>query len=429
MTDRYLSPAPLPFCRGCGHHLVVRNTALALERLGLSPLEVVLVTDIGCHGLVDSFFHTHTVHGLHGRSTALAAGISASLEHGKVIAYLGDGGAVIGLQHLIEAAHRNFNMTVILHNNMLYGMTGGQPSGATPCGYRTPTCPDGTRYRGYNICRRVHTAGAVSAHRVIGKGDFSDAIAHALSVKGFALVEVMEHCVSYGSKHNPGLKMEEIVNRAGLELEHLANPDAAPFRAEIRTGLNSLLDIEPVSRRFDSPLDRRISILLGGSAGEGIQVAAGLFARAAVASGLNVAQKGTYPVTVGIGYSAAEIILAPEPVLHAGYITPNAAVITSTDGLNHFGPALEKMTSGYVLIDESLPAPKTGAEVSTAAIRKTAGPKGAALYGLLLFLSRQGLFPPEALREEVSQSKLSGRIDINRLCDIAAQSHAGKTIP
>jgi len=426
MTERYLDPSPLPFCGGCGHALVVRNTARALARLDLAPLDVVIVTDIGCHGLIDSHFRTHTVHGLHGRSVALAAGIAACMDRTKVIAYIGDGGAVIGLQHLIEAAHRNFNMTVIVHNNMLYGMTGGQPSGVTPCGYRTPTCPEGVRERGYDVCQRVHTAGAASARRVIGRGDFSEAIVEALTVGGFALVEVLEHCASYGIKHNPGRSLDHIARDAGLGCETLRNPVMQPFRVAPRPNCPSLLDVRPIVPRYSAALNHRISVLLGGSAGEGVQVAAELFARAAIASGLSATTKGAYPVTVGVGYSVAEIILSPEPILHTGYISPDAAVITSADGLRHFQTAIEGMDSGSVLIDRSLPPPRTNAALYAADIRGLAGARGAALYALLLFLQQCRCFPPEALRDEIANSKLADKIDLDRLYAAAIEPTAGR---
>ena len=144
MSDFLTSPR-FPYCQGCGHHLVARNTVRALESLSLRPLDVVLVTDIGCHGIVDRAFATHTVHGLHGRAAALGAGIAMALPAGKkVIVYIGDGGATIGLQHLLEAARLNVDMTVVVHNNMLYGMTGGQPSGLTPPGFRTVITPHGS---------------------------------------------------------------------------------------------------------------------------------------------------------------------------------------------------------------------------------------------------------------------------------------------
>lgn len=416
MSKLFLSDSDLPFCPGCGHALVVRNTARALEKLGLKALDVVLVTDIGCHGIIDRSFHTHTVHGIHGRSVALAAGIAAGLPEGKtVIAFLGDGGAVIGLQHLIEAAHRNFNLTAIVFNNMLYGMTGGQPSGLTPCGYRTPTHPEGTKERGADLCRRLHAAGAASVERIICRGDFSAAIVRAISTPGFSLVEVMEQCPSYGSKHNPGRPVEDLVRAAGLPLEHLLNPDATPCRFPVQENKPSLLDLEPIPRRHESGLSCRISIMLGGSAGEGVQSAAELFARAAVSSGLSATKRGWYPVTVGTGYSAADIVISPKPILYAGTAVPDLTILTSTDGFRRCAPALRSMRTGWVLLDEALPEPETGAKVMRAPLRRTAGRRGAALYALALLLREQNLFPLSALLEAHRQSKLSARLDLEKL--------------
>jgi 2-oxoglutarate ferredoxin oxidoreductase subunit beta len=416
VNGRFLTDSPLPFCGGCGHGLVVRNTEKALERLGLSPLDVVLVTDIGCHGIIDGHFLTHTVHGLHGRAVALAAGIAAGLPERKtVLVYVGDGGAVIGLQHLVEAAHHNFNMSVIVHNNMLYGMTGGQPSGATPCGYRTPTCPAGKAEPGYDLCQRVHSAGAASAHRVLGKGDFSDVIVEAITTPGFAMVEVMEHCSSYGVKHNPERSLEAIVRDAGLSMEPLRNPVTKPFRVESCAEAPSLLAVDPIDRRFRAGLDRRISILLGGSAGEGVQVAAETFARAAIAAGLSATKKGIYPVTVGVGYSVAEIILSPEPILYAAAITPDLVALTSLDGFNYYQRVLTEMRSGHILLDEKLPDPVTGATVTRADIRQPAGKRGAALYALALLARQHRLFPTAAIVEELARGRFAGKLDIGHL--------------
>jgi 2-oxoglutarate ferredoxin oxidoreductase subunit beta len=102
-TTRFLTDGELPFCKGCGHSQVTKNTEKALAKLGFNPLDVILVTDIGCHGIIDKFFLTHTVHGLHGRAVAIAGGISLGMsEPGKkIIVFIGDGGATkIGRAHV-----------------------------------------------------------------------------------------------------------------------------------------------------------------------------------------------------------------------------------------------------------------------------------------------------------------------------------------
>ena len=82
MDNRFLIDSKdLPFCKGCGHAGVAQNTEKALQKLGYHPLDVIFVTDIGCHGIIDKSLRSHTVHGLHGRSVALAGGIAAGLPH------------------------------------------------------------------------------------------------------------------------------------------------------------------------------------------------------------------------------------------------------------------------------------------------------------------------------------------------------------
>ena len=77
--SEFLAKPDFPYCKGCGHHLIARNTVRALEALECDPLDVVLVTDIGCHGIVDASFATHTIHGLHGRAVALGSGVSVAV--------------------------------------------------------------------------------------------------------------------------------------------------------------------------------------------------------------------------------------------------------------------------------------------------------------------------------------------------------------
>ncbi len=231
MTGRFLSTENLPFCKGCGHGLVAGALEKALGRIeNLDPRDLIVVTDIGCIGIIDRQFKAHTVHGLHGRSTALATGISMGLDDPgkKIIVFIGDGGATIGLQHILEAAHRNVNMTVLVHNNMLYGMTGGQPSGLTPCGFKTSTMPDGRPDGGMDICRLAYSAGAACARRLYALGDITDALEEALLVPGFSLLEAVEICPSYGVKFNPGKNFRTSPPTPVLSLSYFATIPAPP---------------------------------------------------------------------------------------------------------------------------------------------------------------------------------------------------------
>lgn len=419
----FLTASQLPFCKGCGHHLVARNTVRALEALNLSPLDVVLVTDIGCHGIAEREFTTHTVHGLHGRSVALAAGIALGLPEGdrkKVIVYLGDGGAIIGLQHLLVAARYNVDITVILHNNMLYGMTGGQPSGLTPQGFRTVITPGGSTLPPHHLCQLVQYAGAPYARRVFGQGNFSDAIREALEVEGFSLVEVLELCPSHGAKMNPGMRLKDLAREAGYEPGFWKNEPRPPLRLVQRGNLPSLLDdLEPVRVRFASPLPAgaRVTVVLSGSAGEGVQMAAEFLAQAAMASGLYATKKGSYPVTVGTGFSEAEVVLSRDPIDYHGVSEPDMVIVTSEDGLQRGLSLVREMTRGIVWLDASLPAPDTGAEVRVRQFRKPYGGRNAALSSVLTFARETGLVPAKSLTETIRNSSIGPKLPADLLAE------------
>ncbi len=388
----------LPYCPGCTHHHVTRQTAKALEKLGVSPLDVVLVTDIGCHGIADAVFATHTVHGLHGRSTAIAAGIAMALPAGKkVVVFIGDGGATIGLQHILEAARMNVPLTVVVHNNFLYGMTGGQPSGLTPPEFKTMVAPEGTHLPHHNLCELVHEAGAAFAARVVGLGDFSSTLADAFAQDGFALVEVLEMCTSYTPKFNPDFKLRQVAEAAGYAVGSWTNPPRPPFRLQFRGGKPSLLSqLKLVARQENVGLMRRLAIVLAGSAGEGVQYAAESLARAAVSGGLHATKKGSYPVTVGVGFSAAEILLSPHPIRYHGITEPDFLVITSEDGLHWAKPKLATMRSGRVFVDASLPQLESPVPVERRDFRTPFGAKNAALLALAT-VAQEEAFLPEAL--------------------------------
>jgi 2-oxoglutarate ferredoxin oxidoreductase subunit beta len=416
MSD-FLIDAAFPYCKGCGHHLIARNTVRALEDIGVRPLDVVLVTDIGCHGIVDRNFATHTVHGLHGRAAALGGGIAmgmAPMDIGagkQVIVFVGDGGATIGLQHLLEMARLNVDMAVVVHNNFVYGMTGGQPSGLTPTGYRTLITPQGNPLPKHDLCQLVHDAGAPYARRVIGQGDFSAALREALEVEGFALVEVLELCPGHGTKMNPGLRLRELAKRPGCEPGVWVGEQRPAFHLVRRDGLPSLLDeVKGMRISFESPLEGRMAVLVSGSAGEGVQRASEFLVQAAIVCGLHVTKKGSFPVTVGVGFSDAEMVLSRDPIDYHGVSQPDVVIVASADGLHHNLERIQAMDGGTVWLDASLEVPETGAQVRVVDLRGRAGPRSAALYGLMVFARETGVVPPGALAQAVRESDIGDRV-------------------
>lgn len=415
---RFLTGSELPFCKGCGHSLVAQNTDRALRKIGLDPLDVVVVTDIGCHGIIDKSFLTHTVHGLHGRAVALGAGISAGMNDPakKVLAFIGDGGATIGMQHLIGAAHLGFNMTVVIHNNMLYGMTGGQPSEFTPMGFKTPTLPEGAAKPGMDICELITAAGASYVSRVIGVGDYSDTLAQAFGAQGFSLVEVMEICPSYGVKANPGMKLPRVIEQAGLAVKTFVSGKDKSFKIPANPAPSNLLGPGlMIEVKHNHRLSGPRSIMLAGSAGEGVQSAAEFFIRAAMSAGLHATKKGSYPVTVGVGFSVSEIIVSPDPILYTGSPIPDVLLITSADGLAYARQTAAKMSAGLLMVDRSLEIPATGAEAVQMPFREKGGRRKSSLYSMFAYLGRTAIFPREALKEVFLADKMSAKTDVEAL--------------
>lgn len=422
MYRKFLEEDKLPFCKGCGHSLVANNIELALQKNNYSILDVIIVTDIGCHGIIDKSFKTHTIHGLHGRSVALASGISVGLNNPnkKIIALIGDGGATIGMQHIIDAAHHNFNITVIVHNNMLYGMTGGQPSEFTPYGFKTTTTPEGMKREGYDICQMAVTAGASFVSRVIGTVDFSDVLSKAFATKGFSLVEVMEICPSYGVKANPGMKLKNIIEEAGLEVKTFIEKEIDYYKPELRTRTKRLLfDEEKIDIKYKSELKKPVDILLSGSAGEGVQSAAELFAKAAVKSGLNVSKKGSYPVTVGVGFSSADIKISPNEILFTGTKEPDIIIVTSQEGLDFSSTTIKNSNNSIIFSDTSLSLPNTNAKIIEYDFRNKVSTKNVSLYALLYFLNYSKTFPIEAFIDTIKEDKISAKLDFDTLLNFS----------
>lgn len=202
---RYLRQETLPtaFCSGCGCGTVLRTFVQAIDELGLSPEEMVMVTGIGCSSWIPSpYFKADTLHTTHGRPVAFATGVKVMLPNMKVIIIAGDGDiAGIGGNHLIHAARRNIDLNVFMVNNWNYGMTGGQVSPTTPMGARTTTTPYNNIEPPLKAAELVAAAGAnfVARWTTYHVFDLVKAMKHAITKKGFSFIEIISQCpVSYG---------------------------------------------------------------------------------------------------------------------------------------------------------------------------------------------------------------------------------------
>jgi len=205
---KYLRQEVLPttMCLGCGGGTVLNIFANAVDELGIDPKDLVMVSGIGCSAWIPSpYFKADTLHTTHGRPIAFATGIKVGLPDKYVVVISGDGDlAGIGGNHLLHAARRNIDIAVILVNNFIHGMTGGQVAPTTPFGAKTTTTPYGNIEHPLNISETVAAAGASYVARWTTAHPFMllKSIKKALTKKGFALVEVISQCpVQFGQRN------------------------------------------------------------------------------------------------------------------------------------------------------------------------------------------------------------------------------------
>ncbi len=398
MPESILIGKEIPFCPGCGHTVTVNGIAKALENMRVAPLDVILVSDIGCCGLIDNLVKCHTVHGLHGRAAALATGVAMGLDDPDkiVIAVQGDGGATIGLQHLLEASRLNVNMNLIVHNNMVYGMTGGQISGLSPEEFKAIRLPEQQEVPPYDICELAYRAGASYSCRTFVGMDVDAKLEEAFRTNGFSIVEVVETCPVYGVKK--AKELQELMQHGEVTLKNDRSPARTP-----KKDVPSITDsLHVVESKYDSPLKTRLEIVIAGSAGEGVQSAGELLASAGLSAGLHTSRKGEYPVTVGTGFSIAEVILSREKILYTGIESPDVMIITSKDGLAKGKERIGEKTR--LVMDSQLEVP-SGKEAMIADFRSGSGRRGITLSAIAYWLKQSGIIPLDALIDAAKTSK------------------------
>ncbi|OPX34703.1 MAG: 2-oxoacid:ferredoxin oxidoreductase subunit beta [Desulfobacteraceae bacterium 4484_190.1] len=213
LRERYM---PHLWCAGCGHGIVMNNLIRAIIDLGLSKNDIVMVTGIGCSSRISGYLDFHTLHTLHGRALAFATGVKLARPELSIIVPMGDGDAVaIGGNHFIHAARRNIDVTSIIMNNSIYGMTGGQFSPLTGHDKKATTAPFGSIDHPFDTVRLAMGAGAsfvartTTYHVTSMKNILKKAIMH----KGFSVVEILSQCPTYfGTKNKMGNAVDMLNN-------------------------------------------------------------------------------------------------------------------------------------------------------------------------------------------------------------------------
>ncbi len=196
---------PHLWCPGCGHGTVLNGMLRAIDELGLSKNEIVMVSGIGCSSRISGYVDFHTLHTIHGRALAFATGVKMSRPELNLIVPMGDGDALaIGGNHFIHAARRNIDITAIVMNNRIYGMTGGQYSPLSGYGTIATTAPYTNIDHDFDVVELSKAAGATFVARTTSYHvhQISDVIKTAILHEGFSVVEILSQCPTYFGRKN-----------------------------------------------------------------------------------------------------------------------------------------------------------------------------------------------------------------------------------
>lgn len=191
------------WCPGCGNFSIlsaIRNVLAQLDEEGFPIEDVVLVSGIGCHGKIADYLNVNSFYSIHGRTLPVATAIKLANPDLKVICFSGDGDSLAeGLDHLVFAAKRNIDLTLIMHDNRVYGLTTGQYTPTSPYGFKGKSTPRGSAELPMNPAELMLVSGASFVARGYTHGIdllqklFREAITH----KGFSFVDVLQVCVTY----------------------------------------------------------------------------------------------------------------------------------------------------------------------------------------------------------------------------------------
>jgi len=226
--EQHIRPGKLPhiWCPGCGHGIIMKGMIRAFDTCGLKKDNTAIVSGIGCASRLPGYMDYNTLHTAHGRAAAFATGVKMAKPEMDVIVVGGDGdGTAIGGNHFIHACRRNINMTYIIMNNSIYGMTGGQFSPCTPTGAKASTTAYGNPDPTFDVAKLAIGAGATFVARgtAYHATQIDKLIAEGIQHKGLAVIEILDDCPTTYGRRNKFRSVVDMMKR----LKDIAVPVAA----------------------------------------------------------------------------------------------------------------------------------------------------------------------------------------------------------
>ncbi len=405
--DSLLNPdRPPVFCPGCAHEKVVHVMDQALQDLGLSGDKVVIVSDIGCSGLFDTFFNTHAFHGLHGRALTYATGLKMAQPELTVIVTMGDGGMGIGGAHVLSACRRNLDLTLLVMNNFNYGMTGGQCSATTPADAHVASGFLNQLEQPMDICQVARAAGAPWTARISTYDKhLADTLKAAILYDGFSVLDIWGICPGRYTKRNKiNIQTIDAALAALPPVNGAVSDNTRPEYGKAFQQAAAALPHakEPVSIPVScQPLEMtRQEVVILGSAGQRIITAGEILCLAGATAGLNATQKNDYPITVMRGHSVSEMILSASEIGYTGIQQPSVVIALAQEGVNRRKSIFTGLSSDAIVLAASgLTLPATSAVVKSIDFKawKIKSPDFA-LAALALMAAHHWVLSPEMLQ-------------------------------
>ena len=218
------------WCPGCGDFSVQAAIQRAAANVGLEPENLAVISGIGCSGRISGYINSYGVHGIHGRSLPIAQGVKMANRDLTVIASGGDGdGFAIGMGHTVHAIRRNIDITYIVMDNQIYGLTKGQTSPRSSVGFKTKSTPEGSIEQAISPMEMALTAGATFVAQSFSTDlkELTAIIEAGMKHKGFSLINVFSPCVTYNKVNTYDWFKENLTKLSSIENYDPSNREAA----------------------------------------------------------------------------------------------------------------------------------------------------------------------------------------------------------
>ncbi len=245
----FTTGAEVRWCPGCGDYAILAAVQSFMPTLGISPDNIAVISGIGCSSRFPYYVNTYGVHSIHGRAPAFATGLATARPDLSVWVVTGDGDALsIGGNHLIHALRRNVNLTILLFNNRIYGLTKGQYSPTSEQGKITKSSPFGSVDRPFDPisvalgCEGTFVARTIDSDRA----HFSEVMRRAVQHRGASLVEIYQNCPIFNDGAYDVLKDRDTSQHRLIRLEH-GQPIRSADQGVVRDpdGNLRVIDLDP----------------------------------------------------------------------------------------------------------------------------------------------------------------------------------------